>query len=80
MGGGGVHRAGAGFSRDVIAENNWHFPIIERMAQREPFQIAAQTMREDEIMLHLPARQRIFQQRFSDYQPFLTPVSLDLDH
>jgi hypothetical protein len=63
VGGGGMHRAGAGFGGDVIAENDRHFAVIERMAQRQPFQIAAQTMREDLIMLDLPAGQRIFQQR-----------------
>jgi allantoicase len=33
-----MHRAGARFGGDVIAKNDRHFAVIERMPQRQPFQ------------------------------------------
>ncbi len=42
----GVHGAGAGFERDVLAENDRHLPILERMLQLQAFERLAVELRE----------------------------------
>jgi hypothetical protein len=34
-----MHRAGARFSGDMVAQDHRHFPVIEGMTQRQSFQI-----------------------------------------
>ena len=44
-----------------LAEDDRYFTIMERMAQRQPFQIRAQAISDHLISVDLPARQRVFQ-------------------
>ena len=69
--GGGVHTAGAGFGRDMLAKNNWHLAHIKRVLQHHTFQVAASHRGDHAVVADAPAQHGTFEQRLGQQQAFL---------
>ena len=79
MAGSGMHRAGPGLERDMLAKDNRHPAVIKRVLELQPLEGIAAAIGDDPIVLDAPAVHGVLEQPFGDQQP-LRAVRTVLGH
>ena len=74
--GGGVHRAGAGLERDVLAQDDRHLPLLQRVRQLQAFERAPGELRQHTLRRHPKAPQARLEQLGGEDQPSHRPAGV----